>query len=479
MTNPNALPSADKALNTDAYFRLYQGALKIKNPRARLAACYIILLAGRLGFRLQEIQHLREEWIDWRRGEIKIPSYDPCGCKQCWITARDIWGRRGLSELQEKGEWADDVKWRDLNADARDTVVEKASYCRPETLEDILYSERWEPKYDRSARTVPFGWSERITACLMTFFDHNDCLQHQRFPVSRLIKKAAENANGLEPDELSPHPLRATGLTFLADISVDPKMLCDLAGWQDIQTATRYLRQSGRITSHKVYSLLGKENEAPPVVPAEPEYQFPVVMNPIPFDGEPFSPITPDGIRFDRDVRLTRHHEQRNTPILLVHPREASLPFNYAGFPDADELSYDPRKHDLPGKIKRDSDRVQFEDGQPVTTATTIADTEDPHRVDPSEHAPPEEYRAETVDTRLSDYHDDDHDSNRMAAATITGAAAFSVGAVWSRLGQEWAEYWTADEGAVPSAERLAKGMAAYLVLVVGPLAVDLSLLFQ
>lgn len=94
MTNPNALPSADKALNTDAYFRLYQGALKIKNPRARLAACYIILLAGRLGFRLQEIQHLREEWIDWRRGEIKIPSYDPCGCKQCWITARDIWGRR-------------------------------------------------------------------------------------------------------------------------------------------------------------------------------------------------------------------------------------------------------------------------------------------------------------------------------------------------------------------------------------------------
>lgn len=85
MTNPNALPSADKALNTDAYFRLYQGALKIEDPSARLAACYIILLAGRLGFRLQEIQHLREEWIDWRRGEIKIPSYDPCGCKRCWL----------------------------------------------------------------------------------------------------------------------------------------------------------------------------------------------------------------------------------------------------------------------------------------------------------------------------------------------------------------------------------------------------------
>ncbi len=84
MTNPNALPSADKALNTDAYFRLYQGALKIKNPSARLAACYIILLAGRLGFRLQEIQHLREEWIDWRRGEIKIPRNEICTCAMAY-----------------------------------------------------------------------------------------------------------------------------------------------------------------------------------------------------------------------------------------------------------------------------------------------------------------------------------------------------------------------------------------------------------
>ena len=108
----------------------------------------------------------------------------------------------------------------------------------------------------------------------MTFFDRNDCLQHQRYSVSRLITKAAENANGLDSEELSSHPLRATGLTFLADISIDPKMLCDLAGWQDIQTAARYLRESSHITSHKVYSLPGKEDEAPPVVPAEPEYRF-------------------------------------------------------------------------------------------------------------------------------------------------------------------------------------------------------------
>jgi hypothetical protein len=39
-------------------------------------------------------------------------------------------------------------------------------------------------------------------------------------------------------------------------------------------------------------------------------------------------------------------------------------------------------------------------------------------------------------------------------------------------------EYWTAGEGAAPSAERFTKGMATYLVVVVCPLAVDISLLF-
>ena len=479
MTNPNALPSADKALNTDAYFRLYQGALKIEDASARLTACYIILLAGRLGLRLQEIQHLREEWIDWRRGEIKIPSYDPCGCKRCWITARDIWGRRGLSELQEKDEWSDDDKWKKLDADDRERVVEKASYCEPETLEEILYSERWEPKYGRSARTISFGWSERITACLMTFFDHNDCLQHQRQSVNRLITKAAENADGVDPDELSAHPLRATGLTFLADIAVDPKMLCDLAGWQDIQTAARYLRESGRINSHKLYSLLGKEDEAPPIVPAEPEFRFPIVCNPVPFQGEPFAPTLPDGDRYDRDVRLVRHNEQRDTPIRLVHPRKPGVPHGRAGIPDVDEITYDPRKHDIPGHLDRDSDRVQFEDGRPVTKATTLADLENPHRIDPSEHSPPEEYREETAATRLSNYMNEDHDSDRLMATTILGAASLTAGTVWSRLGREWSEYWTAGEGAAPSAERLGKGMARYLLLVVAPLAVNLALLVQ
>jgi integrase len=71
----------------------------------------------------------------------------------------------------------------------------------------------------------------------MAFFDNHDHIDYQQFSINRLIKKAAKHADGLDPDEISAHPLRATALTFWANISIDSKVLKDLANWQDIQTA--------------------------------------------------------------------------------------------------------------------------------------------------------------------------------------------------------------------------------------------------
>ena len=478
MTSPNVLPSADKALSTDGYFRLYQGALQIENRETRLVACTVILLAGRLGLRLQEIQHLREEWIDWRRGEIHIPAYDPCGCKRCWITAFDTWGRRGLKELQEHGEWESGASWKNLRVADREEVVQLSDYCTVKNLEEILYTERWQPKYDRSARVIPFGWSERITACLIAFFDNHDYIDYQQYPINRLIRRAAENADGLDSGAISAHPLRATGLTFWANIVTDPKTLRDLAGWQDIETAVQYLRVSGRLTTHKVYNLMGKADEAPPVVPAEPEYRFPIVSNPAPFNNEPFTPLTPDGVYCDEDVRIARHHEQRDNTIPLLHPRAGNVPHGRTGFPDEDQLSYDPSQHDLPGHLTRDSDRVSVEDGRPVTVATTLAELENVHRIDPVDRADPGEYRAMTVNSQLFDYHDEDRDSDMIPAATLGGAAALGVGQLGARLDREWSEYWLAGNGASPTAERIATGTVVYTLLVVLPLSLNLSLLF-
>jgi hypothetical protein len=67
-------------------------------------------------------------------------------------------------------------------------------------------------------------------------------------------------------------------------------MLRDLAGWQDRQTALYYIVKTGRINTWKLYHFMGKDDEAPPVVPGDPEHQFPIIANPL-----PFYPVTPDG----------------------------------------------------------------------------------------------------------------------------------------------------------------------------------------
>lgn len=473
----NALPSADKALSVYAYFRLYQGALRIDNTRSRLVACTIILLSGRLGLRLQEIQHLREEWIDWKWGVIRIPNHDPCGCKRCWTSAFDMWGRVGLKELQENDEWDSDASWKNLQAPEREEVVERADCCTIENLEEMLYTNRWQPKYNRSARVVPFGWSERITACLMRFFNEYDYIDYQQFPASRLVKRAARNADGLDPNEISPHPLRATGITFWADVSVDPKMLRDLAGWQNIQTAVRYLRVSGHLTTHKVYDLLGKGTEVPPVVPSEPTERFPVACNPVPFENEPFVAMTPHGDHCDHEARMGRHLEQQDQRVPLIHPRDPNLPHGQAGFPDQTELSYDPSRHDLPGHFDRDSDRVEIKDGQPMALVSTIADTEDVHRVDSDAHAKSQAHRADGVNAHISDYHDY-QDSNQTTVTTPIGAALVCSSVMQSRLHKEWSDFWVAGDGSKPSAERLLKGTAAYILLVIFPASLNFSLLF-
>jgi integrase len=86
----------------------------------------------------------------------------------------------------------------------------------------------------------------------VAFFDELDCLDWNQYSINRLLKEAAENADGVDPSKVSAHRLRATGETFLADASVDVKMLRDLAGWQDLQTALYYIAKSGRICSIEI-----------------------------------------------------------------------------------------------------------------------------------------------------------------------------------------------------------------------------------
>lgn len=245
---------------------------------------------------------------------------------------------------------------------------------------------------------------------------------------------------------------------------------------------------------------MGRGDEAPPVVPEDPKHDFPVARNPLPFQNEPFTPVTPEGVKADQDLRRERHREQQSEPLRLHHPRETNLPHGRAGFPDADEMGYDPSDHDIPGHVERDEvedcDYIELREGKIVLLADTLRDYNNLSKEDLQGEAlsrnrdvEPYEHRADWVNAKLTEYNTDtnttspsDRDDRDMLMTNFWGTVMISAtrGADWikSRLQREWDEYWTAGDRSFVGIDQAAKIIAVYFLAVVLPLAFNLALLF-
>lgn len=423
---------------------------------------------GRLGLRIAELQHLREEWIDWDRGVLQIPERDPCACGRCWLQAYDQWGRNGLREVKNKSEWSGPSTWKDCISEQRKKIIEKADCCTPETLKQIVIEEQFGAKYDKSARTIPFGWSERLTCVLMTFFDRYDALDYSQNHINNIIGKAAENAEDINEQDFSAHNLRATGVTFLADTSVDVKMLCDLAGWEDIQTAVKYLRQSGRITTYKMYHVMGRGDWAPSVVPGESEGKFPVVMNPIPFCNEPIEPIGPDGTTYDQKCRQERANERRSEKLKVRHHREVNIPENRTAFPSKVELDFQISEMDIPGHIDPESDHYDTDSGIVETHATTLSQFAGTHTVSNPRKDREKQRRKTTLQESAGNYREDTNDT---LLSSIPGTQAvlpfmYSLQRAKDRLALESEEVLQSEGGPRSIREMVAGSAVATLTLI-------------
>ena len=263
---------ASSALDPAAFYSLYLGGLAFSDRQRRARSTAILLLSGRLGLRPGEIQHLHEGWIDWNRGVIQVPQRDPCACDICYQTAR---------YLQRTG-------------DGRQVL-------------DILSESTWSSA--GRARTIPFGWSQRLTAVLGMICESEGYLGLSAEAMARLINRSAHQAEGLDYTAVDVRSLRSTAAVFFADAGFSAHRIAELLG-EDVERTAVFARREGGDAREHLFEQFTESTVA------DPGEAYGLVGEPEPFEHEPFDPRT-----YDADWRQARGRQQTNQPDSLRNPR--------------------------------------------------------------------------------------------------------------------------------------------------------------
>src|SRR6056297_1717976 len=269
-----ATVTPSKALEPSTFYSLYLGGLSVGDRQQRLRASVVLLLGGRLGLRPGELQHLHEEWIDWGRGELTVPERDPCACQQCWETAR---------HAQRAG-------------DGR-------------RLREILTESTWSPQ--GSERTIPFGWSQRLTAVLARLCEEKGYLGLSAEAMARLVDRSAQQAEGVDAEAVDLRSLRSTAAAFFADAGFSPQRVDRLLGGTTGH-ARRIAQRPGGDTRKRLAAIFDETR-------ADPGADYALMADPEPFDREPFDPRTYDG-----EWRQARARGRSTEPESLRNPRPLS-----------------------------------------------------------------------------------------------------------------------------------------------------------
>lgn len=195
---------------SDAEFEALVEATDDLRPPFDSEALLILIAGGRLGMRAGEICHMKADWINHERNLIEIPSYDRCSCGYCRSCATQSMKKSGV----------------DFEKD---------------------FAERWKPKTEAGARSIPYDFSDRVATVIELFFEEFGEYEHSRVSINRRVDRVCEAA-GMDPDDCYPHALRATAATHHAYRGLPPVALQSLMGWSNLGVARSYIKSSGGAT---------------------------------------------------------------------------------------------------------------------------------------------------------------------------------------------------------------------------------------
>lgn len=217
--------SKENALDPIEFERLFEGAQMVKS-RYKWQAEFAVLACGRLGLRRSELGHMRSEWVSWPDQMLRIPRQDDCH-----------FGKDG-----------------GICGVCRKFATQRAEYNEPVTVEQAE-DWQWLSKTDAAARDVYFGYSPRCKLWFRRYFDEYESWEWSPGKVADRVTRAAENAEGIDGDSLTPHNLRATAATYHAGRGLETMALTQFMGWADPSVAEVYISRSGRNTARQLDAI--------------------------------------------------------------------------------------------------------------------------------------------------------------------------------------------------------------------------------
>lgn len=215
--------SKEDALSEREFELLWEGANKMDGYRGTEAR-FIVLVGGRLGLRAGEVAHFLDSWVNRREKLVEIPGHQEC-------TKGKDGGRCGYCRQQIKQcvEY-NGVEWEEV-----------AGHW-------------WRPKTEAGIRGVPYDFEPRAELAIERFLDEFDRFERSYTAIGRRVKRAAECAPELDPDDIYPHALRATAATYHVGRGLQAHPLASLMGWSNLSTAEAYIQRSDENTRRAVRS---------------------------------------------------------------------------------------------------------------------------------------------------------------------------------------------------------------------------------
>lgn len=124
---------------------------------------------------------------------------------------------------------------------------------RFELRSEVAFEFAWSAKTDAAQRSVPFDFDPRCELAIERFFDDHDAWPVSKTALNRRVTEAAEHADELDPETVTPHGLRATAASYHAGRGLNVLPLQSLMGWASLGTARVYIKESPANTARALH----------------------------------------------------------------------------------------------------------------------------------------------------------------------------------------------------------------------------------